>query len=272
MKSKRGCSKMPQFFDIFAKRKSTIKNAVGVGKRSQFDKSELSNNKSGARVGRGVDGGTEIQKERIIVDYREKNSLVPSYLKEQGLEVEFRELKVADYIVKNVAIERKTVSDFISSMINHHLVKQLEDLQQYEKRLLMIEGVDEQDLYTDKNIEEQTGMHPNSIRGFLLSIVLNYKVPIIFTKNPEDTAKFIRVLAVKKEREMGLNAKRKSFNKKEQLQFIIESFPSIGPKTAKKLLEKFGSVKSVINASKDDLKETIGKKGEIIYEIINSIY
>jgi len=55
----------------------------------------------------------EIKKPKIIIDYREKNSLVASELIKLGLEIEFKELKVADYIVKGVAIERKTISDFI---------------------------------------------------------------------------------------------------------------------------------------------------------------
>ena len=63
----------------------------------------------------------EIPKEKIIIDYREKNSLVASELIKLGFEIEFRELKVADYLVKNTAIERKTVGDFISSMINRRL-------------------------------------------------------------------------------------------------------------------------------------------------------
>ena len=39
------------------------------------------------------------EKQKIIVDYRERNSLVASTLVEFGFEIEFRELKVADYLV-----------------------------------------------------------------------------------------------------------------------------------------------------------------------------
>src|SRR3989344_2571591 len=129
----------------------------------------------------------ESVKEKIIIDYREKNSLVASEIVHLGLDIEFRELKVADYIVKDTAIERKTVSDFISSMINRRLFNQLEELQQYENRLLIIEGIYEQELYSDSN--EIGGINSNAIRGLLLSILLKYKTPIIFAKNYEDTAK-----------------------------------------------------------------------------------
>ncbi len=211
-----------------------------------------------------------LPKETIIADYREKNCLVTSELIRLGLNVEFKELKVADYIVKDVAIERKTVSDFISSMVNRRLIKQLEELQQYQNRLLIIEGIDEQELYTDS--EERTGVHPNSVRGFLLSILLKHKVPIIFTKNSEDTAKFIFILSKRKSKELSLNVSKKSLNKKEQIQFILESFPSIGPKTAKKLLDKFKTIKNFVNASEEELKEILGKKAGIIKKIIEREY
>ena len=229
--------KVKPIFDIFSKREKTI---------NQKNNTE--------------------PKQKIIADYREKNSLVPSELISLGLEVEFKELKVADFLVRNIAIERKTVSDFISSMINKRLLRQLEELQQYESKLLIIEGFEEQELYQET--EEKIGMHSNAIRGFILSILLNYKVPIIFSKNYEDTAKYISIIAKKQKNELSINPKKKSRDIKEQIQYIIEGFPGIGPKSAKKLLNKFGSIKNIINAPEEELKKILGIKGEKFHEII----
>lgn len=201
-----------------------------------------------------------IEKPKIIADYREKNSLIISELMSLGIDVEVKELKVADYIIKDVAIERKTVSDFISSMINKRLLKQLEELKQYKNPLLIIEGIEEQELYSDDNA---TGINANAIRGFLLSISLKHKIPIIFTKNYSDTARFINVIAKKQEREMSTNAKKKAKNKKEQIQFILEGFPGIGPATAKKLLKEFKTLQNTINTPLEDLQKLIGKKANI---------
>lgn len=208
----------------------------------------------------------EIAKHKIIIDYREKNSLVISELSRLGFEIEIKELKVADYIVNNVAIERKTVSDFVSSMLNKRLIKQLEELQQYKNKLLIIEGIDEQEIYPKNN-----GVHPNSIRGFLLSILLKHNIPMLFTQNYEDTAQFIYRIAMKKNQEMGIRANKKSLNKKEQIQFIIEGFPGIGIKTAKKLLREFKTIKNIINASQEKLHKAIGKKSEI-FKIVQEKY
>ena len=78
----------------------------------------------------------EKKTKRIIVDNREKNSLVVSELISQGNKIEFKQLEIADYIIGEIAIERKTISDFISSMLNKRLFIQLKNLQQYEKSLL----------------------------------------------------------------------------------------------------------------------------------------
>jgi len=145
-------------------------------------------------------------------------------------------------------------------MINHRLINQIEELKQYENKLLLIEGIEEQELYNDEN---KTGVHANSIRGFLLSITLKHKIPVIFTKDYKDTAKFISLIASKKEQEMTIRANKKSLNNHEQAQFILEGFPGIGPRTAKELLKKFKTLKNIFNATNEELTEVIGKKAEI---------
>jgi Fanconi anemia group M protein len=207
------------------------------------------------------------EKQKIFVDYREKNSLVASELINLGFEVEFRELKIADYLVNNVAIERKTISDFINSIINKRIIRQLQELQQYENKLLIIEGIDEHELYSD----DSEGINSNAIRGFLLSVTIKQKIPVILTKNYEDTARYLAVLARKKEKESSLNVTKKSLNKKERLQFILEGFPGIGPKTAKKLLSHFHTLKNIANASLEELTEVIGKKADI-FKLIEEQY
>ena len=207
-------------------------------------------------------------KPKIIVDTREKNSLIPSILINKGCEVDFQHLHVGDYIIKNTIIERKTVSDFISSMLNKRLNRQLNNLKDQKNKLLLIEGIDEQELY-----HQESNVHENAIRGYILSILLNYKIPILFTQNHEDSAKFLKVLALKptKEREIGINDKPTPRNSKEQLQYLLEGFPNIGPKTAKKLLEEFGTFKNIILASQEDLEKLIGKKAES-FKLSDKVY
>ena len=194
----------------------------------------------------------------IIADIHEKNSLVISELESsKQINLKIKNLKIADYLIGKTAIERKTVSDFISSMINKRLIEQLKHLQKYKQKLLIIEGIDEQELYK-KDIK----MNPNAIRGFILSIITNYQIPIIFTQNYEDTSQYLITLAkqqLKKPIEPSLHS-RIPKKPQEQKQYILESFPNIGPITAKKLLKQFKTLEKTFNASEEELKKILKLK------------
>ena len=199
---------------------------------------------------------TQKAKPKIIVDHREKNSLVVAELLNKPVELEFQQLPIADYFINNIAIERKTVSDFKSSIMNKRIFDQIRNLQQHERHLLILEGILDEDLYS-------IGMHENAFRGFLLSLALQYKVHIIFTHNAEDTAKYLCILALKKENSpFSIRPSRILRTKEEQAQFILEGFPNIGPVTAKKLLFHFKTLNNIFSASEDELRKIIGKKAE----------
>ena len=189
---------------------------------------------------------------RIIADNHEKNSLVPAYLAEQGAEVEFKNLPVADYLIGETAVERKTASDFISSMINKRLSQQLQEIKQYKSYFLIIEG----------NPLEQDFENKNALRGFLLSILNFYRVPILYSKDEKETAIYLSLLAKKQEKESSLRPSKIIHSKKEQMQYILEGFENIGPTTAKKLLKKFKSLSKIFQAPKEELEKEIGKKAE----------
>ena len=192
---------------------------------------------------------------KIIIDIHEKNSLILAELHEnKNIKLEIKSLKIGDYLIGKTIIERKTVNDFISSMINKRLIQQLKQMKKYKKQLLIIEGIDEQELY-----KEDTKLNPNAIRGFILSIITNYQIPIIFTQDYQDTVKYLIILAkqqLKPKTEVTLHHR---IPKKipEQKQYILEAFPNIGPITAKKLLKKFKTIHNTINATEQELKEIL---------------
>lgn len=203
-------------------------------------------------------------KPKIIADVHEKNSLILSELHHnKDIDLEIKPLKIADYLIGNTAIERKTISDFISSMLSKRLIQQLPQMKKYKQQLLIIEGYEENDIYERLN--------PNAIRGFILAISLNYQIPIIFTKDHEDTARYLITLAkqqLKPQQEISLHS-RIPKTIKAQKQYILEAFPNIGPQTAKKLLKKFGSIKSTINADTEELREILRTKSEDFKKLLD---
>ncbi len=203
----------------------------------------------------------EEEKPKILIDNHEKNSLVPSFLCKLGLNIEFADLKVADYIVNDVAIERKTIPDFKSSIINKRLLFQLKELKQYPNSLIILEGISSHNIY-------EGIIHENAFRGFILSTVLEHKIPIVFTESEEDSAKYLSVLAKKTEKsEISLRQKI-PLSKDEQKQFILEGFPGIGPATAKKLIKKFKSLNNIFKANEEELKEILGKKADSFLRLL----
>jgi|APSaa5957512622_1039677.scaffolds.fasta_scaffold33955_2 ERCC4-type nuclease len=192
----------------------------------------------------------------IIADIHEKNSLVLSELESsKQVSLTTQHLKIGDYLIGKTIIERKTTGDFISSMINKRLVQQLNQMQKYKSQFLIIEG-------DTKNFEDFKT--PNAIRGFIISILSNYQIPIIFTKDYEETANYLITLAkqqLKKPTKLTFHS-RIPKTIREQKQYILESFPNIGPVTAEKLLKEFGSLSKVMGAKVEQLEKVLKSKAE----------
>ncbi|MBU3906982.1 MAG: hypothetical protein KKA64_01895 [Nanoarchaeota archaeon] len=210
---------------------------------------------------RNIINQLEKPKPKIQVDFREKNSLIPAELIANGIEIEMKHLPIADYIVNNIAVERKTYNDFLNSIINKRLLRQVEEISQFPSYLLIIEG--------NKEEIAERNFNKNAIQGFTLSLLLKQKIPVLFTEDYEETAQYLARLAKKQVTpEHSLMHSKKAYNLDEQKQIILEGFPGIGPSTAKKLLKHFKSIKEIINASDEGLKEVIGKKAEIFKKIL----
>jgi Fanconi anemia group M protein len=212
-------------------------------------------------------GSKELLKPVIYADSREGSSRVLRELEHLNVDIKVKSLAVADYqLSEDVAIERKTNSDFVSSIMDKRLHKQAKELvDNFKKPLMIIEGTE---LYSSY-------IHPNAIRGAIASIAVDFGIPIIPTRSPEDTAAMINRIAIREQTnvksEIQIRTEKKPLTTWEQQIYIIESLPNIGPVTARKLLEEFTSVKGVINASEDDLKRVEGIGDKIAKRILRVV-
>jgi len=209
----------------------------------------------------------------VYVDSREANSGITKKLHDLGINIKIKALATSDFMVsERVGIERKTVKDFVDSLIDKRIFSQIKSLREnFEKPIVIVEGTE--DIYSMRKI------HPNAIRGMLSTIAISFGIPIIYTKNQQDTAELIKVISLREQKpnskEIGLRLERKPITTKEQQEFIIESLPGIGPKTAKTLLIKIKSIKKIANSKKEELEKIEGiggKRAEEIERIINEIY
>ena len=207
----------------------------------------------------------------VYADSREGNSKVIRHLTEMEIDVKVQSMAVADYQVSDeVAIERKTAKDFVDSIIDKRLFKQARELsEEFKKPILILEG---DDLYSGM-------VNANAIRGSIASIALDFGISIIPTRNAQDTAAMIKRIAIREQNgeraPVQIRTDKKPVSLLEQQLFIVESLPNIGPVNAKNLLEHFGSVAAIINASEKELQEVEGignKTAENIKKVIDSKY
>lgn len=207
----------------------------------------------------------------VFADTREGNSKVIRHLSEMEIDVKVQAMAVGDYQVSDeVVIERKTAKDFVDSIVDKRLFKQARSLMdEFKRPLIILEG---DDLYNGM-------INPNAIRGSIASIALDFGISIIPTRNAQDTAAMIKRIAIREQSgektPIQIRTDKKPVNLWEQQLFIIESLPNIGPVNAKNLLEHFGTVANIINASESQLQEVegIGKKTAAnIRKVVDSKY
>ncbi len=218
------------------------------------------------------DKPTKDQQIKIFVDTRESKSGIAKELTELGVKIDLQQLEIADYILSSrVGVERKDVADLSQSIIDGRLFPQLIALKRnYEKPILIIEG---ETLYGHR------ALNPEAIRGAISSIVINFDIGLIWSRNPKDTARFLRNIAKREQ----LQSDKTPLIRNEKaptdpallLEFIVAGFPKINTVLARRILKKFDSLENFFNASAEELQELkgIGKKmAKEILEIIKMKY
>lgn len=193
---------------------------------------------------------------RIIADDRENaGGVIPLLRIQPAVEVRVGRLPVADFVVADrFWVERKTVVDFRRSILDGRLFKQATALaQSARKAVLVLEGPTEE--------IEGGGMTRESLQGALITVGAFFGIPILRSRDPEETAWLIVDLGRQAERVARGGLSRPGYRPKgrraRQL-FIVQGLPGIGPEKAARLLDRFGSVQSIMCASSAELAELDG--------------
>jgi Fanconi anemia group M protein len=212
------------------------------------------------------------QKVKIIADHREMPSGVVHELLQLGMEVEARQLDVGDFILSDrVGVERKSVGDFLQSIVDKRLLSQAKQLSEtFERPVLVLEG---EGLYSRRAI------HPNAIRGALAALAVDFGVSIIPTQDEKETAAVLAIIARREQteraREVAIRGEAKGLTLPEQQRFIVEGLPGVSAVLAERLLMHFKTPERVMSASEEELQKVpgIGKvKAKEIKRVLSSLY
>jgi len=195
---------------------------------------------------------------QVICDFRERHSGIPKLLAENKIEISFAALTAGDYIINDqIIIERKTADDFIQSMIDNRLFEQCSKLKKDSRRVLvLIEG----NPYKTRNKIDTL-----AVKGAILSILTAWQIPVIYSQSADNSAELMMMLGTQSLKynvhiRMYKGYKPKKI-KSQRLRFL-QGIPSTGPAISSRLMDYFGSIKSIVNASDDELRKIkgIGKK------------
>jgi ERCC4-type nuclease len=148
---------------------------------------------------------------------------------------------VADYVIKDIAIERKSVSDLKSSYNKQKNHLSTLEMRQYPKHILLVEGILEEDIYSSQNSRKTLSR---------LSLISRIRIPNtdhLHSQRRRHGKIHLRLSKKEKSPESSLRASKIFFSKEEQLQFILEGFPHV-VQQKQNLLKKFHTLQNIFNA------------------------
>lgn len=203
----------------------------------------------------------------IFADMRETRSPVLPRLKELGATIKVGDLDCGDYVISGqIAVERKTAVDFVSSVMDGRLFNQTGKLKlNFERPVILIEG----DVYSTRS-----AISREAIDGALSFLVCVEGISVLYVRNPTACADLLYRMAKHSQQGLGYEVafrRGKVAPGKQEALFCIEGVVGVGPSTAQKALDHFRSVHAFMNASVQELMAVPGigqKKAERIYQSI----
>jgi len=208
----------------------------------------------------------------VVVDSREASTAkhVVDELKGLGVRVRVEFLEVGDYVVsRDVAVERKTVSDFVSTLTKRNLFEQLDRLRSsFSKPIMILEG-------DVSSIPMMSSISMNAILGALASIARR-GVSVLPSPSPSATARLIASLARQERRtdqqvKVRVKPPKRDDVSEEQI-FFMCGLPMIGRERAEAILRVYRTpieaLKRVDGWSKmvDGIGEAIVKRVKEVLE------
>jgi DNA excision repair protein ERCC-4 len=218
----------------------------------------------------------------------EIRSGIPDLLGTSGAVAKRRELKVGDYfcgeitlegVYVGVPVERKEIGDYLRSMNDGRRDEQLYAMSYgFPLSYIVTIGSPARALQSTR---VSLGAYVSSLIGSSLKRAPDGVGGQVVTVNLESETEFVLFLKYLDQkvaegsfaRVPGMQ--RRTWKPEELLVFVVSSLPGIGAKTAANLLEHFGSVRAVMNATKEQLMKVDGvgpKRAEEIHAVLTTAY
>lgn len=264
-------------FTKLIKERASMSVVMTVDARGVEDPQEAFLRTVNTRIAGGGRLAATAQPPRVVVDVREFRSSLPSLLHGRSVVIVPCMLTVGDYILSpNICIERKSISDLISSFKDGRLFTQAETMFQHYKSPMLLIEFDQNKSFTLEPFADLSGnlrsVNPDNVSSDLQSklVLLTLAFPklrIIWSSSPYQTAEIFESLKAQEEEPDPILAVRAGLDKNEaadeqpfnqQPEEMLMHVPGVTSKNIKNLTLETENIKAVANMSAEELGPLVG--------------
>lgn len=213
---------------------------------------------------------------RILVDVHEPNSIIEK-LKELGLPVEVESLEVGDYIIGQILVERKEITDLFNSLTSGRLFDQLYRMKMSGLKCFMA-VIGEPPTYDYRRkapvSKEKYEYYLRTLENIIVFSFCSYGVSVVRIPTEARFVRFLEVLWKYSGRTPSLPPSVKKEEDPVEIKAnILNCIPGVGMKTAMELASKY-KLLDLFSMSQEELSnlevsgKRLGKKGENIKWIV----
>ena len=205
----------------------------------------------------------------LKIDTREESELsklVEDYCRDMNIPHEKEWLDIGDYTFADVCFEAKSSFDFLSSVINKRLWNQLDNMDaKFVNNIVIVYGsfndALENYLHYVNNKAGQARMLRNKFDGAFGKIILDTDANIIWVSSARQAARLIAVVGKMHPIDREIHTPsliRKRIATTDLRVDVLCTVKGISPKKAKLLIDRFGSIMEIGEASIEEICELDG--------------
>ena len=224
-------------------------------------------------------------KPRVVVDIREFRSSLPSLVHARGMDIVPCLLTVGDYVLTpSICVERKSISDLISSFSSGRLFNQVETMMEHYKNPMLLIEFDQSKSFTLEPFSDMQAPANSAISGapdlqskIVLLTLAFPRLRIIWSSSPYQTAEMFEELKrndeepdPRKAASLGAEGGEDGRTFNQTAMDMLREVPGINEKNIVSASLEVQSLHSLANMDEDGICAVVGKAaGREIYRFFN---